>query len=254
MADSVAPRLSAFLRDVANMNWEEFCRAEGDPSYTSNEAVIFALIRACVMEKMEAIKLALNRLDGKLKTPVRIEMPKVFYLYPRAVPNVDNPLQNIPQLTAGELVTVTSEVIEPGGNDAESEPELATLSLRQTLSKMADHPRQVPEAIIAYATATQQWLLGKAPEPEEKPLVKSVVAAHLLRLAQERNIDALSEVFDQVDGKLVETIQILGEDIFITDYSLTAPDGAYLNADGILQLEATQAQDTWAQKLGNKNG
>jgi hypothetical protein len=39
------------------------------------------------------------------------------------------------------------------------------------------------------------------------------VAAHLLILAQKRNIDALTEVFDQIDGKLAEVLQILGEDI-----------------------------------------
>lgn len=246
-------KLGNFLREISNWNWEEFCLAEKDPKYTTNEAVIFALVRACVMEKMEAIKLALNRIDGKLKTPVRIEMPKVFYRFPRAVlPQADNPIMpDISQLEAGDIVKVGGEVAQ---SEPEPEPELATLSLRQTLGKMADAPRQVPEAIIAYATATQQWLLNQCPEPIEKPMVKSVVAAHLLKLAQERNIDALSEVFDQVDGKLVETIQILGEDIFITDYSLSAPDGAYLGAEGVPIIEATKAQDVWAQKLTNKNG
>lgn len=262
MSDNSA-RLGDFLREVANWDWEEFCRAEHNPQYTTNQAVIFALIRGCVMEKMEAIKLALNRIDGKLKTPVRIEMPKVFYRYPRAkpigwdnpqvIPNGENSAQNISLLPAGENATITGKVVEPVVE--EPEPELATLSLRQTLGKMADHPREVPAAVIEFATLTQQWLAGHAEEPDEKPLVKSVVAAHLLKLAQERNIDALSEVFDQIDGKLVETIQVLGEDIFITDYSLTAPDGAYLGADGVLQIEAVQAQDMWAQKLtGSKNG
>lgn len=254
-------KLAGFLREVSNWDWEEFCRAEHDPKYTSNEAMIFALIRACVMEKMEAIKLALGRLDGKLKTPVRIETPKVYYIYPMAtLPQGSAPVENseteASQLPAGEVGKLDGVVVLPEEPEQEPEPEpdLATLSLRQTLGKMADHPREVPQFIIQFATATQQWLKGQAEEPEEKPLVKSVVAAHLLKLAAERNIDALSEVFDQIDGKLVETIQILGEDIYIVDYSLTAPDGAYLNQNGMLQLEATQAQDMWAKKLANKNG
>lgn len=247
-------KLALFLREVSNWNWEAFCKAEHDTKYTSNEAMIFALIRACAMEKLGAISLALNRIDGKLKTPVRIETPKVFYRYPRARLSTpeDKPVEEILQSAPINLPTISGEVIvldEPA-----SEPELATLSLRQTLAKMADHPRQVPDAVIAYATATQQWLNGNADEPIEKPLVKSVVAAHLLKLAAERNVDALSEVFDQIDGKLVETIQVLGEDIYITDYSLAAPDGAYLGPDGVLQIEAAQTQDLWAQKLGNKNG
>lgn len=249
-------KLAAFLREVSNWNWEEFCLAEHDPQYSSNQALIFALVRSCAMEKLDAIKLTLNRIDGKLKTPVRIETPKVFYRFPRATLSTakPQPVEDILQIDAGEPATISGEVILPEVPDPEPEPELATLSLRQTLGKMADTPRQVPEAIIAYATETQQWLKGNAPEPVEKPMVKSVVAAHLLKLAAERNIDALSEVFDQIDGKLVETIQVLGEDLYITDYSLTAPDGAYLGPDGVPVLEATQAQDMWTQKLGNKNG
>jgi hypothetical protein len=127
--------------------------------------------------------------------------------------------------------------------------DLPSLSLRQTVAKMADAPRQVPLAVIEFARDVQQWLKGNGQRPIENPLVKSVVAAHLLALAQNRNLTALTEVFDQIDGKLVETIQVLGEDILITSYSLHAPDGAYLNSDGVLQIEAKQAQDMWAQKL-----
>jgi hypothetical protein len=255
-------RLGDFLREVSNWDWETFCLAENDTKYSSNQAMIFGLIRACAMEKLDAIKLALGRLDGKLKTPIRIEMPKVYFLYPNAKLPEGGFSDKMIEIAHGrhdifvDDATSSVEVIPPTPDiEPEEEPDIATLTLRQTLTKMADHPRQVPEAIITYATATQQWLKGNGEEPIEKPMVKSVVAAHLLKLAQERNIDAMSEVFDQIDGKLVETIQVLGEDIYITDYSLTAPDGAYLNSDGVLQLEATQAQDVWTQKLtGKLNG
>lgn len=246
-------KLGLFLREVSNWNWEEFCRAEHDSKYTSNEAIIFALIRACAMEKMEAIKLALNRIDGKLKTPVRLEMPKVFYLFPRAKLTEDNSKQKAIETGGAEKDALSFETMKNEPDEKEPENDLPSLSLRQTLARMADSPREVPQFVMQFATLTQQWLNDKADEPEEKPLVKSVVAAHLLKLAQERNIDALSEVFDQIDGKLVETIQILGEDIFITTYSLNAPDGAYLNKDGVLQLEATQAQNIWTEKLSGKH-
>ena len=246
-------KLANFLREVSNWNWEEFCRAENDPKFTSNEAMIFAVIRACAMEKLDAIKLALNRIDGKLATPVRVEMPKVFYRYPNAT-LPEGATSSVPAQLDEPLHVASSEieVFQPGEPSTEEEPDLPSLSLRQTLTKMADHPRQVPDAIIDFATKTQQWLKGNEPEPEEKPLVKSVVAAHLLRLAQDRNVDALSEVFDQIDGKLVETLKVLGDDIYITRYELQAPDGAYLNAQGVLEIEAPQAQDLWAKKLGKE--
>lgn len=259
MSDS--EKLGRFLREVSNWNWEEFCLAENDSKYTSNEAMIFAVIRACAMEKLDAIKLALNRIDGKLATPVKVEYPKMFYRYPNATlpkgttSSVVAQLPELPDVASESKEVLTGELVHKPVEDGEKseESDLPSLSLRQTLVKMADHPRQVPDAIIQFATATQQWLKGNAAEPEEKPLVKSVVAAHLLKLAQERNVDALTEVFDQIDGKLVETLKVLGDDIIITDYSLTAPEGAYLNDQGVVEIEATQTQDLWAKKLGKQD-
>jgi hypothetical protein len=69
-------------------------------------------------------------------------------------------------------------------------------------------------------------------------------------MAQNRSIDALGEVFDSIDGKLAETFQVLGEDLYITNYGFMAPDNAYVNEDGVMQVEAMKSQDMWAQKLG----
>lgn len=246
--------LADFLAEVSNWDWEKFCRAEFDDSYTSNQAIIFALVRACAMEKLDAIKLAVNRIDGKLKTPIKIELPKVYYLYPNAKEimseDQQTPVSNQALIGTDRISTEveTSSIPDPeqGRND------LPSLSLRQTLRKMADHPRGVPKAVIAYALQTSQWLKGNEERPPEIPLVKSVVAAHLLALAHNRNLSALEEVFNQIDGKLVETLQLLGEDIQIVDYSLVAPAGAVLNEEGIYQVEAEQATNLWGQKLQEK--
>lgn len=249
-------KLGKFLRDVSNWHWDEFAEAEHNPEYTTNQALIFGLVRACAMQKMDAIKLALNRLDGKLKTPIKIEYPKIFFLYPNVqlpagenktqalLPKPDDPLQT------ERYELSPTEPPEPHVGEID-ENDLPSLSLRETLTKMSDYPRELPKAIVELALQTEQWLKHNGPKPEEIPLVKSVVAAHLLILAQSRNIDALNEVFDQIDGKLTETIQILGEDIYITSYAMTAPDGAYLNEHGVMQIEATAAQNLWEEKLKN---
>lgn len=249
-------RLATFLREVSNWSWEEFVRAEHDPKYTTNQAIIFALIRSCAMRQLQAIKISLRRLDGNLKTPIRIEMPKVYYLFPNARTN--NPpsppapgLSPPPSAVTGELLLTTAPPPPPLA--PETEHDLPSLSLRETLQEMSDYPRELPEAITDLALQTEQWVKKQAPEPDEMPRVKSVVAAHLLIMAQSRNIDALTEVFDQIDGKLVETLQILGEDIYITSYITEAPAGAVLNDNGVLQLEAVEAQDLWARKLGGKS-
>lgn len=255
--------MGAFLREVSGWRWDEFWRAERDESYTSNQSIIFALIRSCAMEDLTAIKLSLNRLDGKLKTPIIIETPKVFYLFPNATINAQEKV-NIEYnakvegirmaMTPGGPSPVSGEVI-PAETLPDPEPEendLPSLSLRQTLTKMSNFPRSLPKRIVDHAQKLEEALRNERPIPAtvEVPMVKSVVAAHLLVMAQSRDIQALTEVFDQIDGKLAETIQIIGEDIYITSYSTTAPPDAILNENGILQSEAAQSQQVWAQKLG----
>ena len=240
-------KLGAFLREVSNWQWDEFVKAERDETYTTNEAIIFALVRSCVMQKMEAIRMSLNRLDGRLKTPIKIEYPKMYFLFPNATA-FDAGVKPL-ELRGGkfekvEIITGLT-IVEP-----EPEADLPSMSLRETLALMSGYPRRFPAAVAKLALETEQWLNGQGPEPDEIPRVKSVVTAHLLLMAQNRDITAISEVFDQLDGKLVETIQILGKDIQIINYSSVAPEGAYLNEDGVLQLEAIQAQNSWALKLG----
>lgn len=251
-------KMGDFLREVSNWSWEEFWRAERDKTYTSNQAIIFALVRACAGQDLQAIKLSLNRMDGKLKTPVIIEAPKIYYIYPYAKEieggvghgKIDYDHNTPPQTTdtvslqGGHADQIIIDEPEATEND------LPSLSLRETLNKMSDYSRDTPDAIVELALRTEQWLRETGPRPDNIPRVKSVVAAHLLVMAQKKNMGAITEVLDQIDGKLVETIQIIGEDITITSYSSTAPVGAYLNKDGILQMEASAAQDIWASKLG----
>jgi hypothetical protein len=242
--------LGSFLREVSNWEWLEFVKAEHDPTYTSNQAMIFGLVRACAMRNLQAIKLATNRLDGKLATPVKIEYPKVYYLFPNASPlkvvDGGEPFTNA--LPGGYVdAPVTGEIVT---TDVEPEPDLVTLSIRQTVTKMAEYPRNTPEQICDAALKVHMFYQGKGPMPRMNPKVKSVIAAHLLTMATNRSIDALTEVFDNIDGKLVETFKLLGEDIFLTSYSIIAPEGAYPNENGVLQLEAFIVQDQWAAKLG----
>jgi hypothetical protein len=259
-------KLGPFLREVCNWGWDEFVKAEKDTSYTSNQAIIFQLIRSCSMQKLDAIKLALNRIDGKLKTPLRVEYPKFYYLYPNAkLPESDPNLKigydvgkdggdhtAIATMVDGEVKSV--EVYEPPKVEAEPEDEndLPSLSLRETLSKMADYPRELPEQVVEYSLQTEQWLRNQGDAPDEIPKVKSIVAANLLIMAQNRNLNAITEVFDQIDGKLAETIQIMGDDIHIIKYSTEAPPGAYLNKDGIVEVQALNTENQWAAKLGRE--
>lgn len=261
-------KLSDFLKEVMNYTWEEFVKAEKSKQFSTTQSIVFALVRSCAMENINAIRIALNRLDGKLKTPVKIEVPRVYYLFPYAqitagenaqdtqvagYPHVDKPVEaptdtSVPAIE-GDIIPKHENQQETDSKEDSAEERLLKMSLRETLNKMSDYPREVPAAIAKRALEVEQAIRNRTPLPDDIPLVKSVVAAHLLIMAQKRDIEALYEAFDQIEGKLTETIQVLGEDIYITSYSSVAPPGARLNADGILQLEATDAQAVWAEKL-----
>lgn len=258
MASSEA--LARFLREAVNWRWDEFVLAEKNKEFSTNQSIIFALIRACATQNLPAIKIALRRIDGNLKTPIKIEMPKVFYLFPNAPDAPTHPLLEPGTITENPATAEEADRIIEGQIIERPEPvsrteekpdrDLPSMGLRETLQEMAEYPRSLPEAIVELALQTEQHIKKTAPAPNEIPKVKSVVAAHLLIMAQNRNIDALTEVFDQIDGKLVETLQIIGEDIYITSYSEILPENAILNEDGIWQAEAIQAQSMWAEKLG----
>lgn len=258
MSEHGVNKLGSFLREVSNWDWETFCKAEMNKNFTTNEAIIFALIRACYMRKLTAIQMALNRLDGKIKTPVKIEYPKIYYLFPNATEVLPDEMA-VASEPVDEPVDIPAETMEIMAPEQIEEPEaevvdLPSLSLRETVAKMSDYPRDLPENILAVAEAWEAHIHGRGPKPVEPVAVKSVVAADLLLMAQNRDLNALTEVFDQIDGKLVETIQMLGDDIYIPIYTEFAPHGATKNEEGKYIMEATQSQDTWARRLGADNG
>lgn len=244
--------LGKFLKEVINWGWDEFLRAEHDPKYSPLQATVFALVRSCSDGKLGAIKLSIKRVDGALETPVQVIYPRVFFRYPYAkqvaVPDT------IPGLEAGVPgidVPLPDEFDEP---EVQTEEDLLTYGLRETLNKMADTPdRRVVPLILQRKEEIEQLLKVDANARIAKdriPRVKSVIAANLLDLAMEQNnFEAITEVFDQIDGKLVETLRFLGDDMFLDQYAETAPEGAILNEEGIYVLEMKDIANTWEKKF-----
>lgn len=247
-------KLGNFLKEVINWQWDEFCRAEQDNAFTGYQSTVFALVRTCSEGKLGAIKLAIDRVDGKIETPIKIEYPKVYFLYPEATRLAKPSFRAI-----GTDPDKTNTLTLPAPPEAEPEPTpepeeepvtAATLSLRETLHRMADSPRKLVPVILNRKKEVEAGTLKENPDdPANIPLVKSVIAANLLHLAEKNNFEAITEVFDQIDGKLVETIRILGDDIFLTQYTLEAPYGAKKNKDGVYYIEAKEVAESWRQKL-----
>jgi hypothetical protein len=82
--------------------------------------------------------------------------------------------------------------------------------------------------------------------------VKSVIVAGLLKMAHNGSLSAIFEVFDNLDGKLVDKIRVLGDDVFLTSYDTIAPWGAVKNEEGVFVLEAENTSSSWTVSLKRK--
>lgn len=235
--------LGSFLKEVIHWDWAEFCRSEKDTKYSSLQATVFSLVRVAADSKLGAIKLAIARVDGNLETPVRFEFPKVYLVFPHA--------ETVALPTTSETALLANPNPLKEAPQEEEPIEIATMSLRETLKKMADSPRQVVPLIRHKKKEVEKDPHGSA----DAPLVKSIIAANLLHLAIEtNNFEAITEVFDQIDGKLVETIKLLGDDLYIERYAEIAPAGSVKNKEGVWMIEDSSMTDMWAQKLASKYG
>ena len=239
--------LGKFLKQVIHWRWDEFVRAEKDPQYSPLQHTVFSLIRACADGKLGAIKLSIKRVDGNLETPVNIVYPKIYFRYPYAKEVAGAP---VAEIASGDAPT-PEEFDEP---EVTIEDEKLTLGLRETLEKMADTPdsRVVPLVLHKKKEVEEALEINLDAELEYAPQVKSVIAANLLNLAiSENNFEAITEVFDQIDGKLVETIKFLGDDMYMDQYAEIAPAGSVLNEDGIYIWENKEIARLWEQKFAS---
>lgn len=245
-------KLGNILKEVIDWNWLEFVEAEKAKGYSSLEGTIFSLIRACSEGKLNPIRLTLNRIDGKVETPIEVIYPKFICLYPEAKTVAGlKPSDSAPVIEPGDvpeekgLIPTESEAEQPEVED------VVTLTLREAVDKLAQQDRTFVKLILDEKKAVE----AKDPKVINKSKivsVKAVIAATLLKLAQSNNFDAITEVFDQIDGKLVETIRVLKKDIYLTSYIEEAPYGAKKNEDGVYQLELPQISDVWKTKLQAK--
>lgn len=244
-------KLTEYLKNVAEWRWSEFVRAERSKDTTIHESIVLGLIRACVSDSLPAIKSAMNRIDGKAETPVRIIMPKVWHVYMNAH-NAPAVLQARAEKDQGAPrgleITEKSNVFmnEREYGIAEDVP---TVGLRETMARMIIAPRGTAFSIIEAQALVDEWLAGKREKPQKDPRVKSVVVAHILKMAQDRSLDAMDEVFVQMDGRLAETIRVIGDDMYILNFGSDAPPGGFINSDGYYQVEAPREQELWRSKL-----
>lgn len=241
--------LAEYFADVVELDWMEYMTMETSPDVTSRQAVLFAIVRACVNGNLSAIQTSLDRLDGPVARNIEVIPPKFYTIYPyattvkEAVPLIDeenstttlaSSTKDIDDVVDGEI-----EVIEP-----EKVEELPTGKLRPVLERMMDAPQHTPESILRAVEACDNYdpTLGK-------PKVKSAMVAGLMKLAHEGKMAAINEVLEQIDGKVAEVFRLLGDDVIVTSYAIEAPYGATKNSNGVYMLENKQLADLWIPRL-----
>lgn len=226
------------LRYLLNSKFNVFLEYESSPNITSSGKVVVSLIRSIFSHNTRGIRTALNRVDGLLPRQVDIVLPKVYYLYPNA---------SLPQGHKESPPPTTEVEVVPPAEQSRSIPDM---TIREATSELGRLPFSLVDGIIDDANATTRWFgnPGSYRAPKRTPYLKSVIAAHFVQMAASGNPDVVEDFFDSIDGRLAETIKV-GQDFYLTSYASEAPPGAYLNADGVVEIEATEVADMWGKAL-----
>jgi hypothetical protein len=217
------------FEEILHMEWGAFCELEKSKGSMVDDVVLCSLIRTCAdTDDIAATKMAFDRADGLLETPIEIRVPKFYVRY----------------VNAKELEPGSKQIEAPGDAKKEetSNYDPASAKLRETLREMRGMPRDVIRVVRLYKRRIE-----KGTPVEHEPMVKSVIVANLLWNVQRGRFRAVELVFDQIDGKLTRTITLLGgDDVYVDDYTtLTAPAGSLLGDDGIYYAENKLMTNAW---------
>lgn len=222
---------------LIHMNWGDFVLLERDKSASVDDGVLCSLIRICAdTDDIAAIKLAFDRVDGLLTTPIEIKVPKFYTRY----------------VKAKEIEPGAKAIEAPEDSDKEkaSSYDPATAKLRETLSEMRGMPQDVVRIVRLYKKHIDE---DKKRASDHDPKVKSVIVANLLRNVKRGRYRAIELVFDQIDGKLTRTIILLGgEDVYVDDYTtLVAPSYSIVDKNGVYIAENKLMTTAWLRGFAN---
>lgn len=217
------------FEEILHINWGEFIELEKSPSSNVDDVVLCSLIRTCAdTDDIAATKMAFDRADGLLETPIEIKVPKFYVRY-----------VNAKAIEAGQTAI---EAPKTDGKAEAGKYDPASAKLRETLREMRGMPKDVIRAVRLYKRRIEKGM-----PVDHQPMVKSVIVANLLRNVQKGRFRAVELVFDQIDGKLTRTITLLGgEDVYVDDYTtLTAPAGSMIDKKGVYYSENKLMTTAW---------
>lgn len=223
------------FEEIIHMNWGDFVLLEHDKSASVDDGVLCSLVRICAdTDDIAAIKLAFDRVDGLLETPIEVKVPKFFIRFVKAK-----------EIEPGAKAI---EASESSKKDKASDYDPATAKLRETLREMRGMPQDVIRVVRGYKKRIDD---GK--DAKHDPMVKSVIVANLLRNVRRGRYRAIELVFDQIDGKLTRTITLLGgDDVYVDDYNtLVAPNYSVKDESGVYIAENKVMTTAWLRGFAN---
>lgn len=215
--------------EIIHLSWGEFIVLEQNTSASVDDTVLCSLVRACTdTDDISATKLAFDRIEGLLETPIDIKVPKFYIRFPNA------------KEIEGDVAAI--EAPESTKKEKASNYDPATAKLRETLREMRKMPKDVIRVVRLYKRRIER---GVPVDPE--PKVKAVIVANLLKNVQKGRYKAIELIFEQIDGKLAKTIKLLGgEDVYVDDINtLIAPTGSILGDDGVYYAENKAMTTAW---------
>lgn len=239
--------LTEGFRDLLELHWSEFCEQEKQPDITNYQTIIHTLVRACRKGNLRAIQSALNRIDGKVAQEIQIELPKFYTLYPYAEEQLPSPALSATESERTSIIDLPAASPADMDELTVAEDEQPTGSLRVSLEQLLNSPKELVDKILLTADRVEVGNLTGG-----DPMVKSVIVAGLMKLVHNGRFAAVEEVLDQIDGKVKDTIKLLGGDVYLTSYDTIAPSTAIRNQDGVYQTEATQITTLWGDKLDER--
>lgn len=222
--------LKSRFEEVIQLTWDQFIKLEKNRNATVEDTVICALVRLCAdTDDISAAKTAFDRIEGLQETPIDINVPKFYVRY-----------MNAEEVEPSEKQIAAPESAEEKKKKVKIDP--ATIKLRATLKEMRGLPKQVVSLVLNNKRLTEE---GK--QAQTIPSVKAVIVANLLKNVKKGRLRAIDLVFDQIDGKLIRTITLLGgEDVYVDDYLETvAPAGSVKDETGKYVFENKAMSTAW---------
>lgn len=234
------------FRNIINMHYGDYL-IKRDTDTSSDWDLLASIVEVCNDGDMNGIKLAFDRIDGLQATPLKFDVPKFYIRYTNATSKAEiGPGEETDQQTVTSSKLMTAE---------DAQKEIETMGLRKVLGVMRTMPKTLPYAIKLEAEELEKKHKQGVDVAGMGQLVKTVMVAGLLRMAQNGNSRAIGMVFDQIDGKLMRVITLLnGEDVYVDNvFDTVAPAHAIKDENGVWVADDRKMEMIWIAGFAKQN-